>query len=52
MKPASSAPKEEVLLRLFDALGGGPQLSVPGRLPCPGGIRSDEEQALLEDTAG
>lgn len=43
-----SAPKEEVLLRLFDALGVDPNYLYRDAYRANGGIRSDEEQALLE----
>ncbi|MEI3103345.1 MAG: helix-turn-helix transcriptional regulator [Oscillospiraceae bacterium] len=43
-----SAPKEEVLLRLFDALGVDPNYLYRDAYRAHGGIRSDEEQALLE----
>lgn len=43
-----SAPKEEVLLRLFDALGVDPNYLYRDAYRAGGGIRSDEEQALLE----
>ena len=43
-----SAPKEEVLLRLFDALGVDPNYLYRDAYRASGGIRSDEEQALLE----
>lgn len=44
-----SAPKEEVLLRLFDALGVDPNyLYRDAYCAHGGGIRSDEEQALLD----
>ena len=40
-----SAPKEEVLLRLFDALGVDPNYLYRDAYRANGGIRSDEEQA-------
>ena len=43
-----SAPKEEVLLRLFDALGVDPNYLYRDAYRAHGGIRSNEEQALLE----
>lgn len=43
-----SAPKEEVLLRLFDALGVDPNYLYRDAYRANGGIRSDEELALLE----
>ena len=43
-----SAPKEEVLLRRFDALGVDPNYLYRDAYRAGGGIRSDEEQALLE----
>ena len=43
-----SAPKEEVLLRLFDALGVDPNYLYRDAYRAHGGIRSDEELALLD----
>ena len=43
-----STPKEDVLLRLFDALGVDPNYLYRDAYRAHGGIRSDEEQALLE----
>lgn len=43
-----SAPKEEVLLRLFDALEVDPNYLYRGSFRHIGGIQSDEERKLLE----
>lgn len=43
-----SAPKGEVLLRLFDALEADPNYLYRGSFRCGGGARSDEELHLLE----
>lgn len=43
-----SAPKEEVLLRLFDALEVDPNYLYRGNFRHIGGIQSDEERKLLE----
>ena len=43
-----SAPKEEVLLRLFDALEVDPNYLYRGSFHHIGGIQSDEERKLLE----
>ena len=43
-----SAPKEEVLLRLFDALEVDPNYLYHGSFRHIGGIQSDEERKLLE----
>ena len=43
-----SAPKEEVLLRLFDALEVDPNYLYHGSFRHAGGVQSDEERKLLE----